>query len=62
MPETMDVVHVNRHNADIELLPKMEAFPRDEQFQKGFQASLLEDHDHADEPREATSADLSNSG
>jgi hypothetical protein len=56
------VAHVNRHNSDIELLPRIEAFPSDEQFPKGFQASLQEAEDRADEPREATSADLSNSG
>jgi hypothetical protein len=56
----MDVAHVNRHNADIKLIPRMEASPSDEQFPKGFQVSLLEDEDRADEPREATSADLSN--
>jgi hypothetical protein len=59
--KTMDVSHVNSYNADIPLLPRMEAFPSDEQFPKGFQASLLENEDSADEPREATLADLSNS-
>jgi hypothetical protein len=60
MPETMDVAHVNRYDADIELIPRMETFPSGEQFSKGFQAPLLDDEDRADEPREATSTDLVN--
>jgi hypothetical protein len=62
MPEIMDVAHVNRHDADIELILRMETFASNEQFPKGFQASLLEDEDQANEPREGTPADLSNSG
>jgi hypothetical protein len=58
----MDVAHANPHNADVELLPRPQAFPSDEQFGKGLQASLLENEDHADEPMEATSTDLSNAG